>query len=187
MRPSLGWVGVGGRGGRCRQNETKKNERKPKSRLLMTKTLVEVRRPAQCAYACTNKESRHIHTYIHTYINTYICIYLLYIVHIYIHLHTSLYVCVLHGELPFLLPQNARAALRLCPPPAAAHARSPHPLPVPGVDLILVTSFGPSLLEHSFVRSFVLRVQCGKWGRFQVLRRTPAACCLPPAARLAQW
>lgn len=72
-----GHIKRGGEG--CRQNETKKNERKPKSRLLMTKTLVEVRRPAQCAYACTNKES------------IYMYIYAFYIVLIYIHLHTSLY------------------------------------------------------------------------------------------------
>lgn len=101
-------AGRGKRGGG--QNETKKNERKPKSRRLMTKTLVEVRRrPAQCAYACTNKES---------YTQTYTCIdiYLLYSTHLYTYIHTFaqvLYVCVLHGELPFLLPQNARAALRL--------------------------------------------------------------------------
>lgn len=102
-----GHIKRGGEG--CRQNETKKNERKPKSRLLMTKTLVEVRRPAQCAYACTNKES--IYMYIH------IC--LLYSTHLYTFAHFALYVCVLHSELPFLLPQNARAALRRCPPAAA--------------------------------------------------------------------
>lgn len=27
-------------------------------------------------------------------------------------------------------------------------------MPVPGVDLILVTSFGPSLFEHSFARTY---------------------------------
>lgn len=141
----------------------------------MTKTLVDVRRPAQCAYACTNKESRHIHKHTYTYIHMYIPF--IHNTHLYTFAHFSICMRITRWVAVFAAPKRTSCAQALpscrCPCPFPYLAS-----PVPGVDLILVTSFGPSLLEHSFVRSFVLRVQCGKWGRFQVLRRTPAACCL---------
>lgn len=123
------------------QNETKKNERKPKSRLLMTKTLVEVRRrPAQCAYACTNKES-----YTHTHTQTCIDIYLLYSTHLYtnIHLHRFYMYAYYTVSCRFCCPKTHElrsgwgcAWLCCC---CCCCCR------LPGVDLILVTSFGPSL------------------------------------------